>query len=104
MSDDDKSSIPSTHFATVFNKNTDPNLLPIHLPFTITYYFSSFPISEIILKFLTSFPSKFNNSSDGIPKDLLKLLANEYKFPMSLLFNTILESGICPDIWTKKPI
>ena len=81
--DDDKLSIPSTHFTSVFNKITDSNLLPIHLPFTITSSFSPFHISdEIILKFLTSFPSKFNNSPDGIPKGLLKLLANELKFSL----------------------
>ena len=46
---------------------------------------------EIVIKFLTSFLSKINDSLDGIPKGLLKLLANELKFPLSLLFNDILE-------------
>ena len=62
--------------------------------------FNDFLISqEIVKKFLYKLPTKFNYSPDGLPKGMLKLLSYEIYYPLSIVFQRILDEGQCPTIW-----
>ena len=59
-----------------------------------------FPISqEIVSTFLCKLPTKFNSSPNGLPKGMLKLLSYEISYPLSIIFQRILDEGQCPTIW-----
>ena len=62
--------------------------------------FNNFLISqEIVRKFLFKLPTIFNSSPDGLPKGMLKLLSYEISYPLSIVFQRILDEGQCPTIW-----
>ena len=55
-------------------------------------FFEKCPITqEILRKSLNFLPNKMNVSTDGLPKALLKQLSYELAYPMSIIFNKILE-------------
>ena len=39
-----------------------------------------------------------------LPKGLVKILAHELKIPLFFIFNYILDSGMCSNIWKKSNI
>ena len=56
--------------------------------------FNDFPISqEIVRTFLCKLPTKFNLSPDGLPKCMLKLLSYNISYPLSIIFQRILDEG-----------
>ena len=61
--------------------------------------FNDFPISqEIVRTFFCKLPTKFNSSPDGLPKGMLKLLSYDISYPLSIVFQSILDEGQCPTI------
>ena len=67
-----------------------------HISPSLSYYPTS---PEVLRKCLCLLPSKFNNSPDGIPNVLLKILSFELCHTLSIIFINILDAGIFPDIW-----
>ena len=69
------------------------------------YMFNYFLISqEIVRTFLCKLPTKCNSSPDGLPKCMLKLLSYEISYPLSIVFQRILDEGQCPIIWKSVNI
>ena len=93
----------SLQFNSVFNNNTSPVQNIPSIIFKNT--FESFPLSpETIIKFLCFLPNKFNNSSDGLPKGVLKILSFELCEPLSIIYSRFLKEGYCPDLWKHSYI
>ena len=94
--DFDKADCLSDQFSSVFLKSLisyDPSIMK-------DSRFNDFPISqEIVRKFLCKLPPTFNSSPDGLPKGMLKLLSYEISYPLSIVFQRILDEGQCPTIW-----
>ena len=94
--DFDKSDSFSEQFSSVFLKSHiyyDPLIMKYSR-------FNDFPISqEIVRKCLCKLPTKLNSSPDGLPKGILKLLSYELSYPLSIVFQRILDEGQCPTIW-----
>ena len=93
----------SLQFNSVFNNNTSPvpNIPEIILKNT----FESFLLSpETIRKCLCFLPNKFNNSSDFLPKGVLKILSFELCKPLSIMYSRFLKEGYCPDLWKHSYI
>ena len=62
--------------------------------------FNDFPISrEILRTFICKLPTKFNSSPVGLPKGMLTLLSYEISYPLSIVFQRILDEGQYPTIW-----
>ena len=62
--------------------------------------FNDFPISqEIVSTFLCKLPTKFNSSPDGLLKGMLTVLSYEISYPLSIVFQRILDEGQCSTIW-----
>ena len=67
--------------------------------------FNDFPISqEIVRKFLCKLPNTFNSSPDGLPKGMFMLISYEISYPLSIVFQRILDEGQCPNIWNLANI
>ena len=94
--DFDKAYFLSDQFSSIFLKSHisyDPSIMK-------DSRFNDFPISqEIVRTFLCKLPPKFNSSPDGLPKGMLKLLSYEISYPLSIVFQCILDEGQCPTIW-----
>ena len=62
--------------------------------------FNDFPISqEIEMIFLSKLRTKFNSKPDGLHKCMLKILSYDISYPLSIVFQRILDEGQCPTIW-----
>ena len=97
----DKANCLSKQFSSVF---VPDNNEPISIDISNSS-FNSFPITqEIVRKFLCLLPNKFNNSPDGLPKGMLKLLSFELSYPICKVFNYIFDKGICPTVWKAANI
>ena len=93
----------SLQFNSVFNNNTSP--VPNIPSIICKNTFESFPLSpETIRKFLCFLPNKFNNSSDGLPKGVLKILSFKLCEPLSIIYSRFLKEGYCPDLWKHSYI
>ncbi|XP_075167903.1 uncharacterized protein LOC142240069 [Haematobia irritans] len=57
-----------------------------------------------VLDNLRTLKSSYNAGPDGIPSCILKLCADKLSYPLSLLFNSSLKSGVLPDIWKRSYI
>ena len=54
---------------------------------------------DVVLKALHHLPSKCSKFPDGFPALFLKFIATAIAFPLSLLFNDSINSGIIPKAW-----
>ena len=105
--DFNKASYLSHQYQSDFNNSIDSNLPPLpaigNIPSSqsASPSCSSYPTTPDVnlLKFLCQLPNKYNNSPDGIPKALLKILSFQLCYPLSIIYINILKTGICPDIW-----
>ena len=54
---------------------------------------------ESIRKHICLLPNKSNQSSDNIPKSILRQLLYQLAMPIYIIFSKYLNSQICPDSW-----
>ena len=88
--------LPAYKYQSVFNKSTDSNLTPLlaigntQSSQSASRSFSSYPTTpDVVCKFLCLLPSNYNNSPDGIPKALLKILSFQLCYPLSIIYTII---------------
>ena len=87
--DFDKASCLSHQYSYVFNKSYNINITILSISSHISSSLSSYPTTpEVLRKCLCLLPSKFNNSPDGISKELLKKLSFELCHPLSIFLQT----------------
>ena len=99
ISNVEKCELLNTYFASVFTN--DDGSLPSFAP-RVNADVLMAPItfsSAIVQDALLHLPSKCSKSPDGFPALFFKSIASAIAFPLSLLFNDSIDSGIIPKAW-----
>ena len=104
--DHDKASILNKYFASVFTKenmNNIPNFYPNE--FSSGVSISDLRVTpEAVTKKLNKLDPSKAQGPDKIPARVLKELSNELSHPISVLFNTSLETGELPEDWKSAEV
>ena len=53
----------------------------------------------MVLKYVQRLTASSSGSPDGLPASFFKTTAGIIDFPLSIIFNISLQTGIIPDIW-----